>query len=114
MRTFTKNELINKLRLKFKKINSIEKVILIGSYSNNTFDEFSDIDIVILIKDKNEAKTKDELINRKIFYKTLLSENFPIPIDVIAYTQKEWQKLKSLNSSFFKEIKETGKVIYKK
>ena len=109
-----KDNLIKKLVSKFDLEKSIEKVILFGSYSNGNIDEFSDMDLLIILKNQSKAKSRDELIKRKLFYKTLLSKDFPVPLDVIVYTKEEWEKLKNLNTSFIKEIKETGKVIYER
>lgn len=82
------------------------KVILFGSYAYGEPDEDSDIDLVFINRDE-EYKSFQERIEMKI---EILKKLDPIkqPIDVLAYTKKEWEDLIVKNSSFIRQISEKG------
>lgn len=82
------------------------KVILFGSYAYGTPNRDSDIDIIFVNTDE-EYKSFQERIEMKIEILKKL-DHFTQPIDVLAYTKKEWEELVMKNSSFIREINEKG------
>lgn len=95
------NEIVNTL----KTLNPY-KIILFGSYAYGEPDEESDIDL-LFINNEDNYKSFAERIDIKIeILKKLQSINQPI--DILAYTKREWEDLVSKNSSFIREINEKG------
>ncbi len=82
------------------------KVILFGSYAYGQPHEDSDIDILFV---NNEESYKN--FEERIAIKTQLLKSLRAigkPIDVLAYTKKEWNELIAKNSSFVREINKRG------
>jgi predicted nucleotidyltransferase len=82
------------------------KVILFGSYAYGKPNSDSDIDLIFVNKDE-EYKSFQERIEMKIEILKKL-DYFTQPIDILAYTKKEWESLVMKNSSFIREINEKG------
>lgn len=82
------------------------KIILFGSYAYGTPDEESDIDLVV-INNEESYKSFAERMEIKIEILKKL-DRIKQPIDVLAYTKKEWEDLIVKNSSFIREISEKG------
>ena len=85
------------------------KIILFGSYAYGTPQKDSDIDIVFVSHDDG-YKTFEERIALKIDILKKLDAVCE-PIDILAYTKKEWEDLLEKNSSFIREISEKGVVL---
>ncbi len=83
-----------------------EKIILFGSASKGETDRYSDIDIVVI---KNTNKT---FLKRLKDLATLCS--LDEPVDILAYTPDEVQRMLDQDSDFMKKILKEGKVIYEK
>ena len=82
-----------------------EKIILFGSLARGTWDETSDIDLIIVYRtDKSFMDRLKELY---------LSWNIPRAVDILAYTPGEFEKM--LEESFFVEdaVRE-GEVLYER
>ncbi|MCK5183158.1 MAG: nucleotidyltransferase domain-containing protein [Candidatus Heimdallarchaeota archaeon] len=87
------------------KVNySPEKIILFGSYSDGTFSEDSDIDLLIV------KKTKKHPIWRRV--EARKASCTKIPMDILVYTPAELQELQKEKSFFIMDIMEKGKVLY--
>jgi len=103
-----KSEIIKRL----KPLNP-EKVILFGSFANNSANKDSDIDLYIVTKDDYMPKTWREKMNIKLkFSKALRDLKREYDIDLITHTKKMHQKFLNTNSLFSKEIQTKGQVIY--
>lgn len=85
---------------------SPEKIILFGSYSDGTFTEDSDIDLLIV------KKTKKHPIWRRV--EARKASRAKIPMDILVYTPDELKKLLRDKSFFIMEIIEKGKVLYER
>jgi predicted nucleotidyltransferase len=85
------------------------KIILFGSYAYGTPKKDSDIDIVFVHSDDG-YKTFEERIALKIEILKKL-DAISQPIDILAYTKKEWEELVTKNSSFIREINQKGVVL---
>lgn len=91
------------------------KIIIFGSVANGTDKMFSDIDIAVIINKENVPKNYDEKLENKLFVRNaILDLSFEIPIDLLVYTKKEFDRLKNTNKPFFSEITEKGKILYEK
>jgi predicted nucleotidyltransferase len=92
-------------------LNAIEplnpcKVILFGSYAYGQPHKDSDIDI-LFINNEETYKNFEERIEMKMQLLKRL-RNIDKPIDILAYTKKEWDELVAKNSSFVREINRQG------
>ena len=91
------------------------RVILIGSYSNNNFNDESDIDLVVILDDDQVPKSYDEKLNLKVQVRdSIYSISRQVPIDLVVYTKGEFSLLEGMGTSFYNEIQDTGKTVYEK
>jgi len=100
-----------------EKLNSINPkiVIVFGSYANNDLTEDSDLDLLIVLDDNRIPKSYDEKLEMKLKIRKIIREiNREIAIDLLVYTIPEYEEFIKSSSSFSKEIKENGKIIYEK
>lgn len=86
---------------------SPDKIILFGSYANGNPNEDSDLDLLI-IKDMEVEKHKRGREIRKYL------RGIKIPIDILVYTNKEFDKLKDDKTDFVFRILEEGMILYKR
>jgi predicted nucleotidyltransferase len=97
---------INKIKKDLKNITlkikrnhpEVVKIILFGSFAENNYTPYSDIDIAIIVEktSKNFVLRQDDFID---YFKNL---NFDV--NILVYTQNEIEKLKKENNKFVKEI----------
>lgn len=79
------------------------KIILFGSLAKKQIKTTSDIDICVII----DTDDKRKLVNK------MYSEvNTKFPVDIIIYTEKEWEILKDEETSFLYKILKEGEIIY--
>jgi len=91
------------------------KIILFGSLAAGRQSKESDVDLmVILDSDKVSESYEDKLKNKIIVRKSIYELSKKIPIDLLVYTKAEYEILLQNESSFIKEIEETGKKLYEK
>jgi predicted nucleotidyltransferase len=103
-----KNEIISRL----KPLNP-EKIILFGSYAQNSANDDSDIDLYIITKDDFIPTTWREKMDIKLkFSKALRDLKQQYDIDLITHTKKMHQKFLDMNSIFSQEIQAKGQIIY--
>lgn len=100
--------------LRYQIVSSLQpldpyKIILFGSYAYGQPNRDSDIDLVFVSQDE-KYKTFQERIKMKIEILKKL-DHFAQPIDILAYTKKEWEELVIKNSSFVREINQRGVVL---
>ena len=98
---------IQKIVDKIIKTSDVEKIILFGSYAKNSYNENSDLDLLI-IKETNLSQPKRGLDIRKSLW------GIGVPIDIVVYTPKEIKEWKDINNSFISNIMKEGKVLYEK
>ncbi|MBL0052265.1 MAG: nucleotidyltransferase domain-containing protein [Bacteroidetes bacterium] len=84
-----------------------EKIILFGSYSNDTADEDSDLDILVVHK-TNIPRKERRLPLRKAL------RDFDFPMDIVIYTPEEIDNWKDASMAFITRIVSEGKTIYAK
>ncbi len=101
--------LVKKIISRLVKNFEIESIILFGSYVYGNPDENSDIDIVVILKERGFARDYEDLLSRRLKISSLfLDIKKIIPMDILVYTKDEWEKLLNLNSSFIREVNEKG------
>ena len=89
---------------------SVDQIILFGSYAKGEAHEFSDIDIA-LISSKLNPKKPTFVHNIEIKEKA----NYYDPdLQLFAFPKERFDKEEGVQGSFIREIKKTGKVIYKR
>lgn len=101
--TETVKEILEKLKAEIIKIlkDKFVDMILFGSYSRGDFSEYSDVDILVLVKDKlnrDEDEKLDDVIAK-------YSLNHDIVISCIVYPQKIF---KEYNTPFILNVREEG------
>lgn len=81
------------------------KVILFGSYANGDPDENSDIDLLII-------KNTDLPLNKRSLEIRPCLRGLKIPIDILVYTEDEYQDQLNSKYSIIGEIAKKGIVLY--
>ncbi len=103
------DEKIRKEILQCLREENLHKIILFGSHAYGTPGSDSDIDLVIVSERKGMSKNyKDYLRNKNSISKKMLGIRRKYPLDLIVYTKDEWDLLKSLKTSFIRDIEEKG------
>jgi HEPN domain-containing protein/predicted nucleotidyltransferase len=82
-----------------------ERVILFGSFSKDSANRDSDLDILVI------KETDKRPIDRRIEIERLFPKR-DRPLDIFVYTPKEINYLFSIGSPFINEILQTGRVVY--
>ena len=89
-----------------KKINP-EKIYLFGSYSTSTFDDQSDLDLIVV------APSNDRPLERRLkLRRMLLKYDRRIGLDLLVYTPAEFKMLQEEPSSFVSSVIKQGIKIY--
>ncbi|MCJ7685724.1 MAG: nucleotidyltransferase domain-containing protein [Desulfobacteraceae bacterium] len=92
-----------------------QKIILFGSYASGVFSEDSDLDLVVILDSPEIAKNYDEKMrNRLLVRRNIYALSKRVPVDLVVYTKGEYDIISESGSSFYNEIKKTGKVLYEK
>jgi len=88
-------------------------VILFGSIAKGNVEEDSDIDLLVVLNEKDIPLNYDEKLEMKLKIRQLIRKvNKKVSIDLLVYTLPEYEEFIKNRSSFSKEILETGKVLY--
>jgi len=91
------------------------KVILFGSYAKGTATKDSDLDVLVVLDSNDFAKTFKEQNARYLLASNAVREiNYKIPMDILVYSVAEYNYISEQNTLFFREIKNTGKILYEK
>lgn len=107
-------ELLNEVIVRLQSIDPF-KIILFGSYASGTYNEQSDIDLVVVLDMKKIPETYEEKLELKVKVRDCIYElSRRMPIDLVVYTNGEFEVLKERKTSFYNEIMAYGKVIYEK
>jgi len=100
-------EKIKEIVLKIASGYDPDKIILFGSYANDTPDEHSDLDLLVI---KNSEKPRPE---RGIDVRRILAGAL-IPMDILVYTNQEVKESENNKYSFIHEAVKNGKVLYER
>jgi len=79
-----------------RKRKDILKIGVFGSYARGDFGFGSDLDIIMILE---ESRLPFE--QRSVEFDTTL---LPVPVDLIIYTKREWEKIREENSPFYRCI----------
>ena len=108
----TKTELINNIHLSLQNLN-INKVILFGSWANDTQTKSSDVDLLVVTNDNFIFQSFAQKMETKLkIAKALNSIRKYVDIDLIVHTKPMFDRFILLDSGFKNEIMNSGKVIY--
>ena len=90
-------------------------VMVFGSYAKNNFSEVSDLDLLVVLNTDKVPENYDEKLEMKLKVRKAIRElNKKIAIDLLVYTTPEYIAFTKSESSFSKELQESGKIIYEK
>ncbi len=104
-----KVQFIKKVVERIKNNFRVKEIVVFGSYANNTANEESDLDILVILDEKGLAKNYAEKLARRRKVTRLLDDyRKEIPMDVLVYSSEEWEKLQLINNSFIREINSNG------
>ena len=91
------------------------KIILFGSYARESFSEDSDLDLFVILDSPEISKNYDEKMRNKLLVRRKIYDlTRKVPVDLVVYTKGEYDIVSESGSSFYNEIKNTGKVLYEK
>ncbi len=93
----------------------VEKIILFGSFAMGTSNTDSDLDLIVVTSDPeipDSFSSRMKVVLRVNQYISDYKKKYPI--DLVVYTKGMYQKFIELNSSFYKEISKTGRILYEK
>jgi predicted nucleotidyltransferase len=97
------NDIINRIAKKFNP----DKIILFGSYAIGNATNSSDLDLLV-IKDTDLPYHKRSFDIQKSLIGSM------IPMDILVYTQKEFDQERNEQSSFLNSAIKTSKVVYER
>jgi predicted nucleotidyltransferase len=112
-----KEEMENYIAEAIESLKTIKplKIMLFGSTAKLNQNEYNDIDFLIVLNNNRIPATYEDKMELKLeVRKCLHTLNKKVPIDLLIYTIPEYEELKSINSSFYREIHKSGKIVYEK
>ncbi len=95
--------LIKEIKNQLVKQFDVEKIILFGSMAKGVISEVSDIDICVVADSQNKRSTLSDM------YCAL---DYNIPIDILLYTPKEWERCSKDQSTLAFAINSEGDLLY--
>ena len=98
------NKTINSLVRKIVKKIPVRKIILFGSCARGDWHEGSDIDLIVV------GDFREDFFSRINNILTLCDSD--IPLEVLAYTPKEFEDMIKCRNYFIKQVLSEGKVLY--
>jgi len=84
-----------------------DKIILFGSYASGTQNNDSDLDLLV-VQDTDLPKHKRSFGIQKLLIGSM------IPMDILVYTNKEFEKEKNEKFSFLNSAIKTSKILYER
>lgn len=97
-------EKINQIIQTIKDVSNPEAVYLFGSYADGTAKEDSDLDLLVV---KNNISNKmQEILKIK---KSIISDEYSV--DLLLYSEEEYETKKKQGWKIFSEIERKGKLI---
>ncbi|MDO3377845.1 nucleotidyltransferase domain-containing protein [Geoalkalibacter halelectricus] len=101
-------EIIGRIKSRLMQLRP-HKVILFGSHVWGTPDADSDIDLVVVLDDESLPTTYAERMKNVLKVRKCVADiNREVPLDLLVYSRKEWQKFIETNSSFSRDIRDKG------
>ncbi len=97
------NEIVARIVLKFNP----DKIILFGSYASGTANNDSDVDLLV-IQNTDLPRHKRSFDIQKLLIGSM------IPMDILVYTNTEFEKEKNEKSSFLNSAIKTSKILYER
>ena len=97
------NDIVSRIAVKFNP----DKIILFGSYAAGNPNNDSDLDLLI-IKDTDLPKYKRSFDIQKSLIGSL------VPLDILVYTNKEFEQERKEKHSFLSSAIRTSKVLYER
>lgn len=97
------NDIVSRIASKFNP----DKIILFGSYASGTPNEDSDIDLLV-IQDTDLPRHKRSFEIQKLLIGSM------IPMDILVYTNNEFEKEKKEKYSFLNSAIKTSKILYER
>lgn len=82
----------------------ILKIAVIGSYARRDWGVGSDLDLILVIKESSESFERRSL--------AFDASEFPVPVDLMVYTESEWRKLADESSRFYLTVMREGDWIH--
>ena len=101
-------------------VNNLKKldtkyIILFGSYASETYTDDSDIDLIVILDSNEIPDTYEKRMANKLMVRNCIYElSRKKAIDLVVYTEAEYDLIKHNQTSFYNEISETGKILYEK
>lgn len=93
-------KLINKLKQRYE----IEQIILFGSKSRQDYSKYSDVDLLVLTKNKLDAKELDEFFN----ICSAVNVDHGAAINCLVIYQDDWVKEENINRSLKNNVEKDG------
>lgn len=107
-----KQEIVKMLKRNLSN-RDVDKIILFGSFSRETNNPDSDIDILVVTKDNSIPKSFSEKMAIKMPIANALSPLRKFAdIDLLVYTRPMYQKFVTLDSGLKREIEQFGTLVY--
>jgi len=97
------NDIVSRIASKFNP----DKIILFGSYASGTPNDDSDIDLLV-IQDTDLPRHKRSFEIQKLLIGSM------IPMDILVYTNNEFEKEKDEKYSFLNSAIKTSKILYER
>ena len=97
------DDIVARIALKFNP----DKIILFGSYASGTPNNDSDIDLLV-IQDTDLPRHKRSFDIQKLLIGSM------IPMDILVYTNNEFEKEKNEKYSFINSALKTSKILYER
>lgn len=101
-------------------VNNLKKldtkyIILFGSYASETYTDESDIDLIVILDSNEIPDTYEKRMANKLMVRNCIYElSRKKAIDLVVYTEAEYDLIKNNKTSFYNEISESGKILYEK
>jgi len=99
-------ELLDEVAFSIKSVHPDCTIILFGSYAKGEQHEDSDLDICVLVPELTYHRAEME-----IDAACAIREDFPLPMDILLYSQKEFDEKSKKKYLVQHEIKENGVII---
>lgn len=91
------------------------RIILFGSHAKGDFHEESDIDLVVILDTEKIPASYDQKLELKAQVRDSIYDlSREMAIDLVVYTNGEFEVLKQQGTSFYSEIMDNGKTLYEK
>ena len=93
----------------------VSRIILFGSSANGATTSDSDVDLAIVMDRPTAFENYDQRLEAKSeIRKSILDINGKIPIDILLYTESEYNELRQFKGFLSTEILARGRTLYEK